>query len=463
MAKEPEGRYATAQELADDLGRFLADEPIRARRPSPAERLAKWAKRHRVALASATAALMVAMAVGSVLLWSQQRQTTREKERTWRAYEQNRKILDLVFSRQEQVTMKAMGLITQANMKGLGDDGAYVKMVRDFYQDMINQAGDDPDMAELKARSYHMVGFCRMVLGDLAGADDGFRRAIRLFEGLLARGAANPTLTWLLASTLDQRGLVLRHIGRKAESESDYRRATALRLEAATRFAPDAEGMGSLAWSHLELAGYLDEDRRPAEAEAARKQLTDYYRSRVLTLPGRPADRQAYAQVHARYGAEWLQKKPPSRRNAEVMFELARMFDPDGPVTLNDIAWGLARQPGSPPGDLARALGYATKAVEDSPTSGDLWNTLGVVRYRRGDWKGAIEALEKSMKLRDGGDPNDWYFLAMARHRLGDPEGARRWFEKAAAWLEERAPDDEDLKRFHSEAEALLRPGAAKP
>ena len=58
MAKEPEGRYATAQELADDLRRFLADEPIRARRPGPAERLAKWARRHRVALASATAALV---------------------------------------------------------------------------------------------------------------------------------------------------------------------------------------------------------------------------------------------------------------------------------------------------------------------------------------------------------------------------------------------------------------------
>jgi serine/threonine protein kinase len=34
MEKSPEERYATAQELADDLRRFLADEPVQARRPT---------------------------------------------------------------------------------------------------------------------------------------------------------------------------------------------------------------------------------------------------------------------------------------------------------------------------------------------------------------------------------------------------------------------------------------------
>jgi serine/threonine protein kinase/Flp pilus assembly protein TadD len=67
MARSPAERYATAQELANDLERFLKDEPIRARRPSLVQRWRKWARRHRPVVWSA-AALFATLAVlaGSV-------------------------------------------------------------------------------------------------------------------------------------------------------------------------------------------------------------------------------------------------------------------------------------------------------------------------------------------------------------------------------------------------------------
>jgi tetratricopeptide (TPR) repeat protein len=68
IAKNPMERYATAQELADDLERFLDDKPIRARRPSLFDRTIKWSRRHRTAVATGTAGVLVALAVlaGSV-------------------------------------------------------------------------------------------------------------------------------------------------------------------------------------------------------------------------------------------------------------------------------------------------------------------------------------------------------------------------------------------------------------
>jgi Tfp pilus assembly protein PilF len=46
LAKNPAERYATAGELADDLRRWLDDKPIKARRPTVRQRLARWARRH---------------------------------------------------------------------------------------------------------------------------------------------------------------------------------------------------------------------------------------------------------------------------------------------------------------------------------------------------------------------------------------------------------------------------------
>ena len=58
LEKEPEKRYPTAQALADDLDRFLLQEPIHARPATPIEKLAKWGRR-KPALAGLSAAVLI--------------------------------------------------------------------------------------------------------------------------------------------------------------------------------------------------------------------------------------------------------------------------------------------------------------------------------------------------------------------------------------------------------------------
>jgi serine/threonine protein kinase len=54
LQKDPNHRYATAGDLADDLARFINDEPVYARPIRPWERWIRWARRH-----PSTAALIV--------------------------------------------------------------------------------------------------------------------------------------------------------------------------------------------------------------------------------------------------------------------------------------------------------------------------------------------------------------------------------------------------------------------
>jgi WD40 repeat protein/serine/threonine protein kinase len=68
MEKSPEGRFATAQELADDLRRFLDHKPIQAKRPTLLQRAFKWCRRNPL-LSGALSAVAASLLLGTVVAW----------------------------------------------------------------------------------------------------------------------------------------------------------------------------------------------------------------------------------------------------------------------------------------------------------------------------------------------------------------------------------------------------------
>ncbi len=65
IAKEPTQRYASAEAMAEDLRRFLADRPVKARRTSGPERLWRWSRRN-PALAASLSCLFLVLAIGCI-------------------------------------------------------------------------------------------------------------------------------------------------------------------------------------------------------------------------------------------------------------------------------------------------------------------------------------------------------------------------------------------------------------
>lgn len=76
LEKLPSRRYASAQELADELGRFLRGEPTLARPLKPAERLVKWSRRHPAWAGLIAVSVWATLSVLGVSLWANARLAT---------------------------------------------------------------------------------------------------------------------------------------------------------------------------------------------------------------------------------------------------------------------------------------------------------------------------------------------------------------------------------------------------
>ncbi len=90
--KEPKRRYQTAEAMAEDLRRFLANEPIKAKRTSQMERLRLWSRRNpALATLLVVLALVATGATGTafylrVMLWRVEKAELEGKHDLWLSY-----------------------------------------------------------------------------------------------------------------------------------------------------------------------------------------------------------------------------------------------------------------------------------------------------------------------------------------------------------------------------------------
>ena len=253
--------------------------------------------------------------------------------------------------------------------------------------------------------------------GRMVEAEREFRHAIEL-----ASGWNDVENRKTQAESFDGLGHTLMAIGRFEDSATAFGEALVIRDELTAEF-PDADHFRDLAIARDGMSRALAEAGRITQAVEQRQIAMEIWR---ILSAGHPKD-------------------------VEYRERLAN--------TLNDLAWLLATAPEPSKDDAARALALAEEAVRVSSDRDSLWNTLGVARYRAGDWAGSIEALERSAVASPGGTGTafDHYFLAMAWCRLQHLDQAGEWLERGKAWVARHRPDHSTLARFRDEAEELLR------
>jgi hypothetical protein len=161
-------------------------------------------------------------------------------------------------------------------------------------------------------------------------------------------------------------------------------------------------------------------------------------------------------------------RKDPALSAAERAFALqVAQTTAKDLLCLNAIVWEVVKAPGRDQKAYAPALRLAQAAVQAEPGNGNYLNTLGVAHYRLGDYAKALAVLTRSEKLnttKDGPEPTDLAFLAMARHQLGQKEQARATLRRLREVMQQpRWANDPECQGFLREAEELTQSKEPSP
>jgi serine/threonine protein kinase len=261
LAREPARRYATAADLARDLQRFLDDQPVRARRARPWERLARWAKRRPVVagLLALLAAALVALAVLSHLhnqeLQAGLDRVTQEQRETRKARDDMRDALALAeqnHTRAEENFAEALGavdrLLSRVGDEKLRDVPQLEKVRAAIYEDalaalqrLLARKGADPETRHKVADAYARVAETRVDLGLVGGGEESFRQAVELFERLAAEYPGRAVYRKQLVTHLFYLGETLLQADKHRDSEATFRRGVELARQLGAE-APAAPG-----------------------------------------------------------------------------------------------------------------------------------------------------------------------------------------------------------------------------
>jgi tetratricopeptide (TPR) repeat protein len=321
---------------------------------------------------------------------------------------------------------------------------------------------------DLLALIHVNLGASLQATNQLAEAESAYRQGAPLYEECLDKASLN-TQSWIEAySCLGGLARLYEQTGRPQEAVKLHRRVLDSYEKFVAKLPNDAayqEGTGHVA---SQLAGLLRiGGERPEREEIYRRALELTERLAAL-FPTQPGSHSRAAYWHNNLGllltaAGRTQEAGRCYRQAATRYRSALDIKPDHVGSLNNLAWLLVTCPEPQLHDANEAVRLANKAVELAPQMNFPWNTLGVARYRAGDWKGAVSALEKSMALysvqaeSNTEESYSTFFLAMANWQLGDTGEARRWYDRAVRWMDKYQPNQEELRRFRAEAAALVK------
>ena len=469
MSTELSSRYASAIDLAVDLENWLADEPVSVHRGNVLDRSLRWARRHRLVVASVAAASIVAVLslivqviqiTNSNVLLKQANQ--RESQASAKALSQAELAADNARLADEQsgLALSILQNVIQDIQRDLAKVPSSQRVRKNLLQKSmqgLNAVADSVDKRPIIDRNKMLA---HRDLGDvflLIGSDGGdtssenaqrhFKAALDIAEELLVAKPTDAVARADLATVYERMATITSQLSSARDSEDFATKSLAIRQKLAEESPDDLTNQRLLANEHNRCGDFYVKDRSITKA------TLHYDEALMITrqLMSRSPDDTSIGREHLFA----LNNVGKSRRRQRQWDEAISLYaeslalnrqryaaTPDDPLAQLDLAYTLASfgKTFANQGKYGEVEPYYREALELSehrskrdPTNAKIERELMAAHERMGDLMVKLNRIESvqvhhlemqrlALKLSDA-DPEDrsaLRALAIAHHRVGD-------------------------------------------
>lgn len=272
MAREPGSRYASALDLARDVERWLADEPVTADREPWPERARRWARKHRTLVTTGIAAIGLLAAGLGALVWQsenarlamvqKEKETANARDQAVEARNYARQTLDDMISDATSGSLTTQKEISPEQRRFLTNAIAY-------YEKFASEPGEDRQGRERLASAHARLGGIHRRLGDASRAAAIYDQAARQYRALTADFPDAAEYWFSLAGALGNIGNSLDGINQFQRAEASFREAAAIAEKLSGNSNDKLEYQQLLARTHNSLGVLCQRMGRRPDAETA--------------------------------------------------------------------------------------------------------------------------------------------------------------------------------------------------
>jgi serine/threonine protein kinase/Flp pilus assembly protein TadD len=407
IEKNPAERYESAKEMAEDLERFVKDEPIRARRPSLARRVRNFCRRHKAVVWSAALALLAtALTAAGGVGWVARDHAARQMEAvredlqeadTWQRENQWPRALKALVRAQDRIDLAGPESL-RAEVEQRRREAAFVVELEKIPLQIVDVGGPDIEGAQRAYRAAFAAN------GLDVGAVPAEEIARRIKELAIRVHVIRALDYWAYSKDTDSKvdGVDLRRIAQMADNDpwrQQLRKPEIINDRTAlAKLAGQGEIAAQPPESFLFLASLLDKAKALPEAvellrKGNRAHPTNFMINYML----------GNHLGSSMYRTDVFAMNSRAMANEAIGFARAAVaLNPQSPAAYLSLAYAI--------GEAKKLTGWddglwsLRKAIELKPDYSAAYNHYGIALHNEKKYDEAEAAFRKAIKLK----PDSW-------------------------------------------------------